>query len=326
MQRIKRNEVKGAGLENTGEVAWRRPAIIAVLAIVILAAAVGWRLYSQGGEGPSPAGEEAGELSASATLEDLREIAENNPDDAQAWQRLAFAYFNSNMFAESAEAYQRAVDNAPETAVLWSSLGEALVMASSSDPLPEPALVAFRRAVAIEAGDPRARYFLAVEKDLAGDHQGAIADWLALLADTPPGAPWENDLVRTIEQVGTLRDIDVSQRIAQAAQTRNLLPASAISTTMATATAGIPGPTQEQLAAAASIAPSQQQDMAEGMVERLAARMENDPGNVEGWIMLMRSYTTLGREDAAQQAYGEAMQANPQAREQLQQAAETLGL
>lgn len=312
----------GAGLENSGEAIWRRPAIVAVAALAILAAAAGWRYYSQGGGAPADTPEEHGEISADASLEALLENAENNPADAAAWQRLAFAYFNSNMFAESAEAYQRAVNNAPETGVLWSSLGEALVMASTTDPLPQAALEAFRRAVAIDPGDPRARYFLAVERDLEGEHETAIADWLALLADTPPGAPWENDLVRTIEQVGTLRDIEVSERIAQAAQTRNLLPTSAT----AGMTSGIPGPTPEQLAAASSIAPSQQQNMAEGMVERLAARMENDPGNVEGWIMLMRSYVTLGRDDAARQAYHEATQANPQAREQLEQAATTLGM
>src|SRR3546814_14962798 len=57
--------------------------------------------------------------------------------------------------------------------------------------------------------EPRARYFLAVKKDLAGDHRGAIDDWFALLADTPQGAPWEPDLRRTIEQVGAIHQIEV---------------------------------------------------------------------------------------------------------------------
>ncbi|MXO89052.1 tetratricopeptide repeat protein [Alteraurantiacibacter aestuarii] len=265
----------------------------------------------------------AGDMSVPVSLEELRAAAENAPDDAQAWQRLAFAYFTSNMFPEAVEAYEKAVEIAPDTSVLWSSLGEARVMASTGDPLPEEALQAFRRALEIDSGDPRARYFMAVEKDLAGDHQGAIGNWLALLADTPPGAPWENDLVRTIEQVGTLRDIEVGDRIVQASRTRDLLPPSAQT---ATAMGGIPGPTQEQLSAASSIPPSQQQDMAESMVARLAARLEDDPSNVDGWIMLMRSYITLDRQDAARTAYRSALQANPAASAQLREAAETLGL
>ena len=37
----------------------------------------------------------------------------------------------------------------------------------------------------------------------------------------------------------------------------------------------------------------------EFMVEKLAQRMQNEPGNVEGWQMLGRSYMALGRYDAA---------------------------
>ena len=70
--------------------------------------------------------------------------------------------------------------------------------------MPPAALEAFRKAAALDPKDPRARYFLAVEKDLAGDHEGALTAWLALLAETPPGAPWEADLERTIEQVGNV--------------------------------------------------------------------------------------------------------------------------
>ncbi|MFX7549094.1 hypothetical protein ABTJ50_22380, partial [Acinetobacter baumannii] len=75
-------------------------------------------------------------------------------------------------------------------------------------------LNAFRRAVAIDPKDPRARYFLAVARDLKGEHRGAIDDWLALLKDTPPGAPWEADLRRTIEQVGKINHIDVAQQLS----------------------------------------------------------------------------------------------------------------
>src|SRR3546814_5738329 len=63
--------------------------------------------------------------------------------------------------------------------------------------------------------EPRARYFLAVKKDLAGEHRGAIDDWFALLADTPQGAPWEPDLRRTIEQVGAIHKIEVKSRLAK---------------------------------------------------------------------------------------------------------------
>ena len=236
---------------------------------------------------------------------------------AHEWQEQGLAAFAQGRFVEAAEAYRRAAEADPDSAVLWSSLGEALVMASERDPMPPHALQAFRKAIALDRADPRARYFLAVEKDLGGDHEGAITDWLALLADTPPGAPWEADLRRTIEQVATINSIDVEQRIAAATADRPAAPP---------AMAGIPGPTQDQLAAASSLRPAEQQRMAEGMVARLAARLEREPGDVNGWIMLMRSYTTLGRDADARAALGKALAANPGARAELSSAAATLGV
>src|SRR3546814_18031263 len=89
-------------------------------------------------------------------------------------------------------------------------------MASDSEPMPAAASEAFDKAIALDAKDPRARYFLAVRKDIGGDHQGAIDDWFALLSDTPRGAPWEADLRRTIEQVGALHTLEVAGRLAAA--------------------------------------------------------------------------------------------------------------
>jgi cytochrome c-type biogenesis protein CcmH len=138
-----------------------------------------------------------------------------------------------------------------------------------------------------------------------------------LLADTPPGAPWEADLRRTIEQVGTIYGIDVEERVAAVEADRPDAPPSM---------AAIPGPTQDQLEAASSLRPDEQQEMAEGMVARLAGRLESQPGDVDGWIMLMRSYRTLGREAQARAALASAIAANPGERARLEAAAQALGV
>jgi cytochrome c-type biogenesis protein CcmH len=62
------------------------------------------------------------------------------------------------------------------------------------------------------------------------------------------------------------------------------------------------------------------------MVARLAARLEREPRDVEGWIMLMRSYQTLGREAEARTALRTALAANPGDRARLEAAAQTLGV
>ena len=185
--------------------------------------------------------------------------------DIARWRAEGEAAFADGRYDAAVAAYDKATRASPGTAVLWSALGEARVMASKADPLPAEALGDFRHAIAIDPKDPRARYFLAVKRDLDGDHKGAIADWLALLGDTPKGAAWEADLRRTITQVGAINHIAVAQRMAAIRQ-----PASGGATSGAGAASGtdlpssslplaaqaIPGPSAQDLSAAARIPPA----------------------------------------------------------------------
>ena len=188
--------------------------------------------------------------------------------------------------------------------------------------MPEKALNAFKKAVTLEPTDPRARYFLAVKKDLDKDHQGAIDDWLALLKDTPPGAPWEEDLKRTIEQVGKINKIETTASIEAAMGDRSPIT----SGPQLTAGDAIPGPTEEQIAAAGAMSPTEQNDMARGMVESLEGKLKANPKNVDGWVMLMRSRVTLGEPAKASQALKDALAANPADAERLRTEAEIMGI
>lgn len=264
----------------------------------------------------------AGAVDPLAALEDA---ARRAPEDAAAWRALGAAQFEAGRFAEAVQAYERAAKLAPRDGTVWSALGEARVMASQRDPMPAEAAANFAQALALNPKDPRARYFMAVKKDLGGDHAGAIADWLALLADTPPGAPWETDLKRTIEQVGKIHKIEVASRIAAVKQPA--APAGiGAAPNMPLAAQGIPGPSAADLKAAASIPPSQQRQMAEGMVARLEAKLKTNPQNVDGWVMLMRSRVTLGQPGQARAALNAAVAANPAQAGRIRAEAGVLGV
>ncbi|GGZ13991.1 tetratricopeptide repeat protein [Novosphingobium colocasiae] len=296
-----------------------RPARLILLgAGVIALAAVGWSIAArQDRPQDTPA--------ADAPAADPAAAAQANPNDPAAWRALGSALYDQGRFTEAADAYSRAARLAPDVAIVWSAMGEALVLASKRDPLPAEARAAFAKAIALDPKDPRARYFLAVQKDLDGDHKGAIDDWLALLADTPADAPWRADVVRTIEQVGKINKIDTAARLATAHATA---PAASPATqpAMPLAARGIPGPSQADLAAASAMRPSDQRAMAEGMVMRLEGKLKVDPANVDGWVMLMRSRVTLGEPGKARQALADAVAANPARAAYLRQQAGVLGL
>jgi cytochrome c-type biogenesis protein CcmH len=64
----------------------------------------------------------------------------------------------------------------------------------------------------------------------------------------------------------------------------------------------------------------------EGMVARLAAKMREHPEDVEGWKMLGRSYTVLGRYPQAVEAYAKAAQRAPRDSELLADFADALAM
>ena len=273
-----------------------RLARIALIAAVLIAAGVvGTRVY-QSQLPPAPSAEEARVPADERTMiADMESHLKAEPNDAEGWRTLGWSLFQTGKFAESATAYTRATRLAPGKADYWSSLGEALVMAGSGDVRPD-ARAAFAKAVEIDPKDPRARYFIGIAKDKSGDHKGAIDDWIALLKDTPPGEPWEVAVRQTVTAVGAKNKIDVADRLAA------IVPAGA------------------------NVSAVDQGAVIAGMVDRLAAKLKADPKNVQGWIMLMRSYVTLGRGKDAAGAYQAAVTSNPTAKAELDEAAKALGV
>jgi cytochrome c-type biogenesis protein CcmH len=66
------------------------------------------------------------------------------------------------------------------------------------------------------------------------------------------------------------------------------------------------GPSAADLEAAKAMTPEQRQAMIRAMVERLAARLEANPDDEEGWQRLARAYTVLGDDEKAAEAAARA--------------------
>jgi len=302
----------------------RRPSgatIALVAAGLVAAASAGVAVVRSTAPGDSAAAGPHGSVTPGEPVGDVETMIagletrlKQDPDNPADWRMLGWSYFETGDLVRSAAAYRRAAEIEPDKAENWSSLGEAL-QSASTEVSPEAA-GAFQRALRLDPQDPRARYFLGVQKDLRGEHEAAISDWIALLRDTPAGAPWEADLRRTIQQVADKEKIALAGRMP---------PSSGGSI----ATAAIPGPTREQMAAASSIPPGQQSEMVRGMVDRLAGRLEQNPRDAAGWIRLMRARMVLGETEAAGAAHRSARAAfsgDSATTAQLDRAARELGV
>jgi cytochrome c-type biogenesis protein CcmH len=80
---------------------------------------------------------------------------------------------------------------------------------------------------------------------------------------------------------------------------------------MAGAAAGVGMGTAQAAAVPASAPHAMGQPQMLAMTDRLAARLKTQPDDAEGWGMLARSYTALGRHDEAMAAYQRALKLRP---------------
>jgi cytochrome c-type biogenesis protein CcmH len=71
------------------------------------------------------------------------------------------------------------------------------------------------------------------------------------------------------------------------------------------------GPDAADIAAASQMSKSEQDEMIAGMVAGLSARLEEQPEDRAGWLMLVRSYNVLGNTEKARDAVSRARDAIP---------------
>ena len=71
------------------------------------------------------------------------------------------------------------------------------------------------------------------------------------------------------------------------------------------------GPSAEDMRAAERLTPEERQEMIRGMVEGLAERLEENPGDLAGWLRLGRAQAVLGELDNSADAYGRAVALSP---------------
>jgi cytochrome c-type biogenesis protein CcmH len=279
---------------------------IALAAAALIALGAGGVAMMRGAETPPPAAvPPAATPNQQPSVDDVitkleKKLAEK-PDDAEGWRMLGWSYFQTERYAEAATALKQATKLDPDHAETWSFLGEALVLASKEEgKMPGDAKVAFDKAIKLDPKDARARYFQAVALDLSGRSRQAINAWFDLLEDTPADAPYAADIREVIRNVGERRKIDVEKRLAEA---KFASPANGMVTDgPEKAAAGIPGPTSEQMKAAAGLPKGQQEAMIRVMVDGLEAKLVQNPANADGWVMLMRSRMQLGEPKKAAEA------------------------
>jgi cytochrome c-type biogenesis protein CcmH len=153
----------------------------------------------------------------------------------------------------------------------------------------------FERALALDAGDAKASYFLGLAAEQDGRKQDAAGIWRTMLAKAPPNAPWRPLVTAALTRV-------VGEPPAAAA-----------------GEPGAPALSPETMAAAKDMKAGDREAMIRGMVERLATRLKQNGDDVEGWLRLVRAYLVMGDQEKAKGAQSDARQAVSGDAERLKQ-------
>ena len=303
----------GAAAPETGppaRQAGRSPVLATVLAVMVPLIALGlyWDLGHPGGfEQPMVAsGPDGRSMTMEEAVAQLQRRLDAEPANLEGWLLLGRSYLSLGRPAEAVVAYRTAVALSGQRPDVVADYGEALVAADQGRVLPM-ANSLFKRAVADDPSDTKARYYIALGKAQRGDLEGALQDWTDVLALSPADAPWIPAVREQVDRAA--RDLGVDPRsVAPSAEVRALagpapVPGSIPSPGMAP---DVAGPTEEDVAAAERMSAEDRAAMVRSMVERLAARLENDPDNLEGWLRLAGAYEVIGQPDKAREARARA--------------------
>jgi len=248
--------------------------------------------------GPTP-------MSLEQSVVKLARRLASEPGDLNGWILLGQTYKSLSRFGKAADAFKKAVDLDGGGAYLTSAYGEALYLAAQGVVTPASRR-AFEDALRREAGQPRARYYLALAEEQAGNKQAALDGWAAMVADAPADAPWLPSTREQIIKVAKALGLDVAAVMPEPKAPRGDAGSAA-----GAGTAGAPmrGPTAADRAAAAKMSPEERQAMIGGRIEGLANRLAENPMDFQGWLRLIRAYAVQDKKDKARAALATARKA-----------------
>ena len=215
---------------------------------------------------------------------------QSNPKDGRGWEVLAPVYMQLGRYSDSVSAWRNTLALLGESADREANLGEAL-MAEANGVVTVEAKAAFVRAVTLDNTIVSARYYLGRAAEQDGKREEATKIWRDLVAEAPAGAHWANDVRAALARVESSSAASPDPTGAQTAGPTRQSP----DASLPVAAANPPFRPANPPAAP----PQHEGDAIQGMVDRLAERVKKSGLDPEGWIMLTRSYLTLGEKEKA---------------------------
>ncbi|PKU24520.1 c-type cytochrome biogenesis protein CcmI [Telmatospirillum siberiense] len=241
--------------------------------------------------------------------------------EADGFATLAETYFALRRYGEAADAFRQAITMGLIDGQMLASLGESLTLSNNGEVIPD-ARTAFQQALTLDRQEPRARFYLGLAKAQTGHFAEAVSIWRDLEKGSPGDAPWlpmlKEHIALYAKQGGfdpaSIKPIPPMPEGGKTAEGPNPHAAMGMGSTQAEGApkgqvAGLPG--GDASAAILAQTPEERKQTVKAMVDGLAARMEQNPNDIDGWVRLARSYQSLGDLGKARQAWSKLLNVLP---------------
>lgn len=221
-----------------------------------------------------------------AELRTRLEAAENG-GPFQGWMLLGQTYMRMNDYAGAVDAFGVGAEQPEATSATFSQLAEAMLAVESGIITP-PIEAVIEQAFAMDPRNPAAVFYQALALDQTGRSVSAYDVLAQRIAMESEIAPWMEAFIDQLNRIG--------ERLGR----------QPVGPMMLLSQDGAPGPNADDIAAAAQMSVEDRAAMVQSMVARLAARLEDEPDDLEGWLRLANAYNVLGDLDAARTALSRA--------------------
>ncbi|PKO60408.1 MAG: c-type cytochrome biogenesis protein CcmI [Betaproteobacteria bacterium HGW-Betaproteobacteria-18] len=285
---------EASGDQTTGF--WTAPRTAAAIGVSLPVLALG--IYLQLGApaaiNPPVARVNAEDQQITQMIDTLAAKLQANPDNPQGWAMMARSYKVVGRFEEAKLAFERAGDFVKTNPDMLVDYAELLGIMAGNTFVGQPQQMV-EQALRLNPEHPMGLMMAGVAAYQSADYPGAVARWEKLLTMLPPDSPDAQQIQANIA--------DARGKAGLTAGESNVLPP-----VPAAATAGMTPEGVNQ------------------MVDRLAARLKDNPDDLAGWARLARAYKVQGRLDEAANAYaktGKLLDSDP---DLLTQYADTLAM
>ncbi len=211
-------------------------------------------------------------------IKQIQKRLKENPADAKGYEILGRTAGSIGEYSISANAYMSLIALQPQEP-RWQIQALETMLSMSGGAFAPASKMMLSRLLENTPDHPAGQFYLGVMYARGGNFDQARGIWTALKARSAPNAPWLSDLNNQLANLPR----QLNQKFS------------------------MPQLTQEQIQEVEAMPAQERGAFLESMVMRLEEKVQQNPNDLEGWLMLIRSFHARGQLDKARESSEKAL-------------------